>query len=91
MDTLLLQTPSQLPAHLQALRRSRKLTQAEMAKRLGVTQVRYSQMERKPELIATGRLLEILAILQVDLLFKPRGPEKPRKTTPTPTARGVDW
>ena len=93
MDTLLLQSPAQLSLHLKALRASRKMTQAEMAKRLHVSQVRYSQMERNPELIATVRLLEILAILQVDVLFKPRPPERPRKRTPTPTptVRGEDW
>lgn len=93
MDTLLLQSPSQLPLHLKSLRKSRKLTQADMAKRLQITQERYSQMERNPELIATGRFLEILAVLGVDVLLKLRPPEDARPVTPTspPTARGEDW
>jgi transcriptional regulator with XRE-family HTH domain len=95
MDTLLLQSPSQLSLHLKSLRKSRKVTQAAMAKRLRITQERYSQIERHPELIATGRLLEILAALGVDVLLKLRLPESARtpesKPTPTPTRRGEDW
>lgn len=93
MESLLLQSPAQLSLHLKSLRKSRKLTQADMAKRLVVTQERYSQMERNPELIATGRLLEILTALGVDVLFKLRPAESARTPTPTPTPtrRGEDW
>jgi HTH-type transcriptional regulator/antitoxin HipB len=93
MDALLLQSPSQLPLHLKSLRKSRKMTQADMAKRLQITQERYSKMERDPQLIATGRLLEILGHLGVDVLLKMRPPESPRMpaSTPTPTRRGEDW
>jgi HTH-type transcriptional regulator / antitoxin HipB len=89
METLLLQSPSQLSLHLKSLRRSRKVTQAEMARRLQVTQERYSQIERNPELIATGRLLEIFALLEVDVLLKLRPSGSARQ--PTPTRRGEDW
>ena len=93
MSTLLLQSPSQLSLHLKSLRKSRKLTQADMAKRLQITQERYSQIEGNPELVATGRLLEIFAVLGVDVLLKLRAPESARATTstPTPTRRGEDW
>lgn len=93
MDMLLLQSPSQLSLHLKSLRKSRKMTQADMAKHLRITQERYSQMERNPELIAAGRLLEMLAILGVDVLLKLRPPVTTRKPTPTPppTRRGEDW
>jgi HTH-type transcriptional regulator/antitoxin HipB len=93
MDALLLQSPSQLSLHLKSLRKSRRVTQADMAKRLAITQERYSQIERNPELIATGRLLEILAILGVDVLLKLRPLESAHTPTPapTPTRRGEDW
>lgn len=87
MDTLRVQSPSQLSLHLKSLRKSRKLTQAEMARRLQVTQERYSQIERNPELIATGRLLEIFATLGVDVLLQLRPAESPRTSTP----KGDDW
>ncbi len=93
MHALLLQSPSQLSLHLKSLRKSRKMTQADMAGSLQITQERYSQIERNPELIATGRLLEILAILGVDVLLELRPPESARTSTPTPTPtrRGEDW
>jgi HTH-type transcriptional regulator/antitoxin HipB len=95
MDTLLLQSPSQLSLHLKSLRRSRKVTQAAMGKRLQITQERYSQIESHPELIATGRLLEILAALGVDVFLKLRPPESAgaptSKPTPAATRRGEDW
>jgi HTH-type transcriptional regulator / antitoxin HipB len=93
MDTLLLQSPSQLSLHLKSLRKSRNLSQADMAKRLQITQERYSKMERNPQLIASGRLLEILAHLGVDVLLKLRPPQSPRTptSTPTPTPRGEEW
>lgn len=66
-----------------------------MARRLQITQERYSQIERNPELIATGRLLEVLAVLGVDVLLKLRPAESDRTSTPTatppPTRRGEDW
>lgn len=93
MDTLRLQSPSQLPVHLKSLRKSRNLTQAQMAQRLQITQERYSQIERNPELIATGRLLEILAVLGVDVLLKlrPQHDTGPAKPAAKPTRRGEDW
>jgi HTH-type transcriptional regulator / antitoxin HipB len=93
MNTLLMQSPSQLPLHLKSLRKSRKMTQADVAKRLGITQERYSKMERNPKLIATGRFLEILGHLGVDVLLKLRPPESSHMptSTPIPTRRGEDW
>ena len=93
MDALLLQGPSQLPLHLKSLRKSRKVTQTAMAKRLGITQTRYSQIERNPGHISTGRLLEILAVLGVEVLLQLRPPESAGTPTPTPTPtrRGEDW
>jgi HTH-type transcriptional regulator / antitoxin HipB len=91
MAILTLQSPSQLSLHLKSLRKSRQVTQADMAKHLRITQERYSQIERNPELIATGRLLEIFAVLGVDVMLKLRPSESVRTATPTPTRRGEDW
>jgi HTH-type transcriptional regulator/antitoxin HipB len=93
MTTLLVQSPSQLSSHLKSLRKSRKLTQDDMAKRLQISQERYSQIERQPELIATERLLEIFALLGVDMLLRLRAPENAQSATPTPapTRQGEDW
>ena len=87
MEALLVQSPSQLSLHLKSLRKSRNLTQGDMATRLRVTQARYSRMERNPELIATGQLLEVLAVLGVDVLLRLRAPQ----STPAPSRTGEDW
>jgi HTH-type transcriptional regulator/antitoxin HipB len=95
MTTLLVQSPSQLSVHLKSLRKSRGLTQAQLADRLQITQERYSQIERSPEVVATERLLEIFAVLGVDMLLRLRPPESAQTVTPTPTPaptrRGEDW
>ena len=94
MTTFLVQNPSQLSVHLKSLRKSRSMTQAEMAERLQVTQERYSQIETNPELVATERLLEIFAVLGVDVLLRLRPATAETITpppTPAPTRRGEDW
>jgi transcriptional regulator with XRE-family HTH domain len=55
MDTLLLHSPAQLPAHLKSLRKTRRLTQAQLAKRLGIGQ---------------SRLLDLFAALGVEVLLR---------------------
>jgi len=74
VDTLILQTPEQLTAHLKALRGQRHVTQAQIAKRLGIKQARYAAIEAHPELVSAGQLLDVLAILGVDVLLRPRAP-----------------
>lgn len=95
MTTLLVQSPSQLSVHLKSLRKSRSLTQADMADRLQITQERYSQIERNPEAVATERLLQIFAVLGVDMLLRMRRPGNAEAATPAPTPaptrRGEDW
>jgi HTH-type transcriptional regulator/antitoxin HipB len=95
MTALLVQSPSQLSVHLKSLRKSRGLTQAQMADRLQITQERYSQIERSPEVVATERLLGIFAVLGVDMLLRLRRPESAQTVmptpTPVPTRRGEDW
>jgi HTH-type transcriptional regulator/antitoxin HipB len=96
MNALLLQTPSQLPLHLKALRKSRGLTQADLAHRLRVTQSRYAQIERNPQSISTARLLEVFATLGVDVFLKLRAENSAGKPTRTPEPiktpkKGEDW
>lgn len=72
MSTLALQTPAQLPQHLKSLRKARKLTQAQVARRLGVKQARYAFIENHPETISTQQLLDLLAALDVEVLLRPK-------------------
>lgn len=92
MDKLLLQSPAQLSQHLKSLRKARKLTQAQLAKRLHISQGRYAQIEANPASISTERLLEILAALGVDVLLKVRAETARSSTVPAqPTKKGEDW
>ena len=87
LDLLPLQTPGQLPVLLKALRKRRGLTQAQVAARLGVKQARYATIEAHPETVSTGQLLDVLAVLGVDVLFRVR----PDSRSARAAAEGEDW
>lgn len=87
MSPLLLQTPAQLPQHLKSLRKARKLTQVQVARRLGVKQARYAFIENHPETISTQQLLDLLAVLEVEVLLRPRQ----KATTGSKAAPAGDW
>jgi HTH-type transcriptional regulator / antitoxin HipB len=69
MNTLLLHSPTQLPAHLKSLRKTRGLTQAQLARRLGIGQSRLADIERHPETVSTAQLLNLFAALGVEVLL----------------------
>lgn len=88
MSPLVLQTPAQLPQHLKSLRKARKLTQIQVARRLGIKQARYAFIENHPETISTRQLLDLLAVLDVEVLLRP----KQKVTTGGAGARSEeDW
>ncbi|MFT4173936.1 MAG: helix-turn-helix transcriptional regulator [Rhodocyclaceae bacterium] len=62
-----IKTLSQLKPILQAFRRSRGLTQAAVAERLGVTQQSYAQLEANPASASVDRLFKALSLLHVEL------------------------
>jgi HTH-type transcriptional regulator / antitoxin HipB len=70
METLLLNSPTQLPAHLKSLRKTRKLTQAQLARRLGIGQPRLADIEKHPQTVSTAQLLDLLAALGVEVLLR---------------------
>ena len=70
MDTLLLQSPAQLAAHLKSLRKTRRLTQAQLAKRLGIGQSRLADIESHPETVSSAQLLDLFAALGVEVLLR---------------------
>lgn len=80
MDTLIpLQSPAQLSAHLKSLRKTRKLTQAQLATRLGIGQPRLADIEKHPESVSSAQLLDLFAALGVEVLLRlktaPKHPE----------------
>jgi HTH-type transcriptional regulator/antitoxin HipB len=75
MNDFPVRTAAQLPGLLQSFRKSRGLTQVDVAARLGVTQQTLSALERRADNIGAARLMKLLAILGVELVLRePDGP-----------------
>jgi HTH-type transcriptional regulator / antitoxin HipB len=70
MDTMPLHSPAQLAPHLKSLRKTRGLTQAQLAKRLGISQSRLADIENHPETVSSAQLLDLLAALGVEVLLR---------------------
>lgn len=64
------QLSSQLQQLLKSLRKSRKMTQAELAQRLGVVQSRIADIERDPGTVSVEQLLQVLAILGAQMVVR---------------------
>lgn len=78
------QLASQLPQLLKSLRKSRRMTQAELARRLGVVQSRVADIERDPGAVSVEQLLQVLAMLGAQVLVRETA------TGPTATQPTID-
>jgi HTH-type transcriptional regulator/antitoxin HipB len=86
MSEFTVHTSEHLSALLQGFRRQAGLTQADMAKRLGVTQQTLSAFERNAENASARRVLEYLSILGVDLVLRQSQDKQPAGHAPV-----VEW
>jgi HTH-type transcriptional regulator / antitoxin HipB len=84
-----LQTPSQLPSHLRALRQARGWTQAELGTRLGLSQTRIARIEGAPLSVSVQQLLEVLAALGVRLALEPVAGPVSTASPAAPPKRGA--
>jgi HTH-type transcriptional regulator/antitoxin HipB len=64
------QLSSQLQQMLKSLRKSRHMTQAELARRLGVVQSRVADIERDPGAVSVEQLLQVLAMLGAQMVVR---------------------
>lgn len=64
------QLSSQLQQLLKSLRKSRQMTQAELARRLGVVQSRIADIERDPGAVSVEQLLQVLAMLGAQMVVR---------------------
>lgn len=64
------QLSSQLQQLLKSLRKSRNMTQAELAQRLGVVQSRVADIERDPGAVSVEQLLQVLAMLGAQMVVR---------------------
>jgi len=60
----------QFAPQLRSMRKSRKLSQKDLALRLGVSQSRIAAIERNPATVSAGQLLTLLNILEVGLVLR---------------------
>lgn len=81
-------TPSQLGLLLQSARKSCKLSQAQLAMRLGLSQNRLSELERNAGALSVDQLLALCGQLGLQLSVQRR--EEPNPTAPA-TPSGADW
>ena len=80
-------TPSQLGLLLQGARKNRKLSQQELARRLGLSQNRLSELERNAGVLSVDQLLAICGQLGLQLTVQ-------RRAEPAPADVGTpstDW
>jgi HTH-type transcriptional regulator/antitoxin HipB len=64
------QLSSQLQQLLKSLRKSRQMTQAELALRLGVVQSRIADIERDPGAVSVEQLMQVLAMLGAQMVVR---------------------
>jgi transcriptional regulator with XRE-family HTH domain len=70
-------TLQQLRPILQGFRRSKGLTQAQLAARLGISQQSYAKLEAAPAKASFERIFRILQLLRVELALRPIDQEDP--------------
>jgi HTH-type transcriptional regulator/antitoxin HipB len=75
-----LSTNAQASRLLKARRKALGLTQATVASRLGISQNRFSEIEKQPSQMSLDRLLSLLGILNVELLLQERESNPPTQT-----------
>jgi HTH-type transcriptional regulator/antitoxin HipB len=70
MDNAVIRSPGQLIPIFSALRKQRGLSQAELARLMGVSQQTVSQLERNPDKATFERLLRAFAAMDVELVVR---------------------
>lgn len=69
----LISVPSQVGLVLRAVRKSAKLSQKQLAAKLGLSQNRVSELETNPGSMRVDQLLAVLSALGLELQVQPRG------------------
>lgn len=71
---------AQLQQHFRSLRKSRSLTQADLARQLGVAQPRIAVLEKNPNAMTVEVLFKLLKALDVQLVLRDEHPETKGRT-----------
>jgi HTH-type transcriptional regulator/antitoxin HipB len=84
-------SPLQMAQLLVAFRKARKLTQRDLAGRLGTTQQAVSRLERDATGVSVDRLMKVLSVLGVELVFHDKEPAEGPEPKGRSRRRGVEW
>ena len=71
-----IQTPSQLAAHLRALRTAKSWSQEQLGAKLNLSQARIARIEKDPLSVSVGQLLRVLSALDARMSVTV-GPQPP--------------
>ncbi|MFG6432153.1 helix-turn-helix domain-containing protein [Roseateles sp. LYH14W] len=90
----ILSVPSQVGLVLRAVRKSAKLSQKQLAAKLGLSQNRVSELETDPDSMRVDQLLAVMAVLGLELQVQTRvGPPSTGSEgrVGVPTGGNVEW
>ncbi len=73
--TFLIQTPTQLAAHLLALRTTKGWSQEQLGIKLGLSQTRIARIEKNPLNVSVAQILKVLSALDASMAVVV-GPER---------------
>ena len=73
MTSFVVRTPGQLIPIFYAFRKRNGLSQAELARLIGVSQQTVSQLERNPDKATLERLLRAFAAMDVEIVVQSKG------------------
>lgn len=88
--------PEQLSLHLRSLRKTRGLTQAQLAARMGVVQSRIAALEKDATKLTAEQLLRLLAALNASVVLRMKDIEPPAappqlRVKPAKSDAGGQW
>ncbi|MEI8030952.1 MAG: helix-turn-helix transcriptional regulator [Comamonadaceae bacterium] len=81
-----IRTEQQVSLLLKSFRQARGMTQADLARALGVTQQTASDLERNAVAASVSRLLRMLSALGVELVLRDKQAASDTAAKPTPAA-----
>jgi len=90
----LLSVPSQVGLVLRAVRKSAKMSQKQLAAKLGLSQNRVSELETDPGSMRVDQLLAVISVLGLELQVQTRGGSPVAGSEGgrgEPTAGEVEW
>ena len=75
-----IRSADQLKNTLKSLRKAKKISQKELAARLGITQQAMSSLEAQPHAASIERLMQLLSVLGIDVVLRERNLQKTTET-----------